>query len=459
MEDTRKKFKFQLNIGFIVFAIIFVYLTITIIVNLMKETVSVCRVEEGQIVNSASFTGVCIRDEDVINANGSGYINFYVGEGDKVANSGNIYLLSQNPPQVSSAKSFDETEASGTTAFSTTAYSDIRDQITVFSKNYTDSQFSQVYSLGYNLQSLSTEMVSAAKIQDYQASTSGGQVVKTTQSGIVSYSYDGYENLTVEAVTKEVISDSAYEQHQINPYTYIESGQPAYKLVHSHQWQIVIPLNEDQTSQLTDVTSVNLTFKKDNIETVSDFYIRQGSDGTYGVLTLNDYMVRYIAERYVDIEIIFEEASGLKIPTSALLSKDFYQIPIQYLVTDNRSYESGFYCERTNENGETVADFRTTGIYYQDEEYFYVSMDDYSLGDYIGKVNAGSEDERFRIGATGQLYGVYNVNKGYTQFEIVKILHRNSDYCIVEENLNYSVALYDNIVLNSETVSENQIVY
>ncbi len=459
MEDTRKKFKFQLNIGFIVFAIIFVYLTITIIVNLMKETVSVCRVEEGQIVNSASFTGVCIRDEDVINANGSGYINFYVGEGDKVANSGNIYLLSQNPPQVSSAKSFDETEASGATAFSTTAYSDIRDQITVFSKNYTDSQFSQVYSLGYNLQSLSTEMVSAAKIQDYQASTSGGQVVKTTQSGIVSYSYDGYENLTVEAVTKEVISDSAYEQHQINPYTYIESGQPAYKLVHSHQWQIVIPLNEDQTSQLTDVTSVNLTFKKDNIETVSDFYIRQGSDGTYGVLTLNDYMVRYIAERYVDIEIIFEEASGLKIPTSALLSKDFYQIPIQYLVTDNRSYESGFYCERTNENGETVADFRTTGIYYQDEEYFYVSMDDYSLGDYIGKVNAGSEDERFRIGATGQLYGVYNVNKGYTQFEIVKILHRNSDYCIVEENLNYSVALYDNIVLNSETVSENQIVY
>lgn len=459
MEDTRKRFKIQLNIGFIVFAIIFVYLTITIIVNLMKDTVSVCRVEEGQIVNSASFTGVCIRDEDVINANGSGYINFYVGEGDKVANSGNIYLLSQNPPQVSSAKSFDETEASEIAAFSAAAYSDIRDQITVFSKNYTDSQFSQVYSLGYNLQSLSTEMVSAAKIQDYQASTSGGQVVKTTQSGIVSYSYDGYENLTVETVTKEVISDSAYEQHQIDPYTYIDSGQPAYKLVHSHQWQIVIPLNEDQASQLADVTSVNLTFKKDNIETVSDFYIRQGNDGTYGVLTLNDYMVRYIAERYVDIEIIFEEASGLKIPTSALLSKDFYQIPIQYLVTDNRSYESGFYCERTNENGETVADFRTTGIYYQDEEYFYVSMDDYSLGDYIGKVNAGSEDERFRIGATGQLYGVYNVNKGYTQFEIVKILHRNSDYCIVEENLNYSVALYDNIVLNSETVSENQIVY
>lgn len=62
MKDPEKKFDFQLNIGFIVFAIIFVYLTITVIVNLMKENISVCRVEEGQIVNSASFTGVCVRE-------------------------------------------------------------------------------------------------------------------------------------------------------------------------------------------------------------------------------------------------------------------------------------------------------------------------------------------------------------------------------------------------------------
>ena len=83
MGDNRKRFKLQLNIGFIVFMILFIYLTITIAVNLMKERISVCRVEEGQIVNSASFTGVCIRDEEVVNASGNGYINFYVGEGDK----------------------------------------------------------------------------------------------------------------------------------------------------------------------------------------------------------------------------------------------------------------------------------------------------------------------------------------------------------------------------------------
>lgn len=108
---------------------------------------------------------------------------------------------------------------------------------------------------------------------------------------------------------------------------------------------------------------------------------------------------------------------------------------------------------------EVVADFRTNGIYYRDDQYFYVSMDDFKLGDYIGKVNSDSQDNRFRIGATGQLDGVYNVNKGYAQFEIVEVLHKNSDYCIVKENLDYSVALYDNIALNGSSASENEIVY
>lgn len=111
----------------------------------MKENVSVCRVEEGQIVNSASFTGVCIRDEEVVNASGNGYINFYVGEGDKVAKGGNIYLLNSNPPQSSNARN------SENTGLNALAYGDIRDQVTVFARNYTDSQFSQVYSLASNL--------------------------------------------------------------------------------------------------------------------------------------------------------------------------------------------------------------------------------------------------------------------------------------------------------------------
>ena len=98
MKEGKEKYNFQLNIGFIVFSIIFVYLTITIVVNLMKENNSVCRVEKGQIVNSDSFRGICLRDEQVVNAAGNGYINYYVGEGDKASSNGKVYLLNANPP-------------------------------------------------------------------------------------------------------------------------------------------------------------------------------------------------------------------------------------------------------------------------------------------------------------------------------------------------------------------------
>ena len=102
----------------------------------MKETISVCRVEQGQIVNSASFTGICIRDEEIISASDNGYINFYVGEGDKVSDSGKIYLLNSEPP-------IEDKTKDTSVINSQLDYSDMRDQVTVFSKNFNESQYNR----------------------------------------------------------------------------------------------------------------------------------------------------------------------------------------------------------------------------------------------------------------------------------------------------------------------------
>ena len=139
MKDPEKSFDFQLNIGFVVFAIIFIYLTITVIASFMKETISVCRVEEGQIVNSASFTGVCVRDEEVVTSTGNGYINFYVGEGEKVANAGNIYLLSSEAPE-SSSENLQDTAGTSTEI---TAKSGIR--FLFFQKLFKQSVFTNLF--------------------------------------------------------------------------------------------------------------------------------------------------------------------------------------------------------------------------------------------------------------------------------------------------------------------------
>ena len=67
--------------------------------------------------------------------------------------------------------------------------------------------------------------------------------------------------------------------------------------------------------------------------------------------------------------------------------------------------------------------------------------------------------ERFQVGMTGTLQGVYNINKGYTQFRQIKILSQNEEYTLVEEGTSYGLTVYDHIVLNGETVDEDEIIY
>ena len=54
--------------------------------------------------------------------------------------------------------------------------------------------------------------------------------------------------------------------------------------------------------------------------------------GSYlGYLAFDSSMVRYAQDRFVDVELILEDQSGLKIPKSAITKKDFYVIPEDYL--------------------------------------------------------------------------------------------------------------------------------
>ena len=57
------------------------------------------------------------------------------------------------------------------------------------------------------------------------------------------------------------------------------------------------------------------------------------------------------------------------------------------------------------------------------------------------------------------LQGVYNINKGYTQFRQINILYQNEEFTLVEEGTSYGLTVYDRIVLNGEAVSEDEVVY
>ena len=56
------------------------------------------------------------------------------------------------------------------------------------------------------------------------------------------------------------------------------------------------------------------------------FSIIEKSDGYYGKLSVDSYMIRYASERFLDIELVTTGKSGMKIPVSAVTENEFYVI-------------------------------------------------------------------------------------------------------------------------------------
>ena len=90
------KRKGHLNIGTILFGIIFVYLVFTVLIYFTKDRVSVYEVREGSILKDRNLTGMVLRKETVVNAEKSGYVNYFVDDAQKVALGTNIYTITSS---------------------------------------------------------------------------------------------------------------------------------------------------------------------------------------------------------------------------------------------------------------------------------------------------------------------------------------------------------------------------
>ena len=100
-----------------------------------------------------------------------------------------------------------------------------------------------------------------------------------------------------------------------------------------------------------------------------------------------------------------------------------------------------------------------TTLYDLKDGYYYIDVSGKSgitAGDYL--VKPGST-ERFQVGQTASLDGVYNINKGYTVFRQVEILSSNDEYYLINKGTSYGLSVYDHIVLDASTVSEGTIIY
>lgn len=449
----------NINVGMIIFAIIFIYLLFSVSTYLNRDMIQFYEVTEGGIVNNKIYTGLILRDEQVRNAEHSGYINYYLREGKRASVGTRIYSLDETGNLESLLK--DRADQGNT--LSDESLSELKKQLSSFVQTSNDVDFGGIYDARYSLEASVMEYSSFSTLDqlDRLAQESGivFEQVRTDVSGVVSYWFDDFDGMAPEAITAGAFDRSAYGRTFHRSGDLIDGGSPAYKVVASENWSILFPLSDEDKELYKDRTALTVNFKDYSMTTQGDFSVITGADGaSYGKLDFTKYLEQFISDRYVEFEIVVDQAQGLKIPITAVTEKNFYQIPLDYLMEGGDSSETGFLKEVYNENG-TSALFVPVTLYYNDEEYYYIDTEEeggLKAGDYVIKENS---DDRYQIGRTAPLKGVYNINKGYTIFKQIEILDSNSEYYTVRKNMSYGLSVYDHIVLDAALVEEGQLLY
>ena len=91
-----------------------------------------------------------------------------------------------------------------------------------------------------------------------------------------------------------------------------------------------------------------------------------------------------------------------------------------------------------------------------DEEYCYVDPLVFDETDVLLNINT-SESLAVSMIPRISIKGVYSANRGIAEFKMVTIIKTIDDFALVKSD--ESLNIYDNIILDSSKVYENQIIY
>lgn len=459
-QKEKKRLSF-INLGTIVFLVIIIYLTAYVIQYLGKEKLAIYEVSASNISENISGTGMILREETLMTTDEKGYVNYYVKDGSRVKKDGIVYTLDTTGKLQSYLNELLEEKNTVSDDEKQQVYEDLK----TFSDSFSDNNFSEIYEakseINHDLMSYTDTILADNKDKLEEEYGSGSYIeVKAEESGLVSFFSDGMEDLDESSFTEEDFKNNS-PMEDLRSKKELSAGSPVYRIVTGQNWTLVIPVNEDNYNRMKNLEekgthSVQVTFRKDNFVTNASFSCQKKGDSCYVMLNFDDYVQRYINQRYLSVRLQLSETSGLQIPSSSLVQKYVYKIPSEYLTKgSNSSSNNQVNVLSQNKDGEEVLTQVTVTKYRTEGQNVLIATDDLKEGDRISDVDKA---KTYTLKEKSVLQGVYVVNRGYAEFKPVTILERTEDYCIISAD-DSDVELYDRVILNSGTIEENQVIY
>jgi len=454
MSSKRVKLK-RVNAPMLILIVFLIYTAFIAFSYFNKKTIFSYEVRTGSLAKTNIYQGIAIRSEEIMPAIDTGYVEYFAREGEHVGIGDLIYSVDESGVMTGLINS----EAGGENSLTSEDLAELKNEISKFSSVYSSDDFGRTYDFLYSMNGMVLKLANANMLEEISkanATSDSVKLCKAEKTGYIVYNVDGYESLSVNGITESVFDTSTYEKQQLINSSLIDEGADAYKLITNENWSIVIQLDGERAAELADEGYVKVRFLEDQRVLSGKIDVFQVLDDFYGVLTFNSSVLAYCTERYIDVEIITQEETGLKIPISSIVYKEFYLVPEEYSVEEGEENSMYFYRKVFKEDGTLTAERINLHVYAKEDGFYYIDDQALEIGDYLLSKDMASE---YPVATKGQLVGVYNMNMGYADFRRIKKLYENEEYAIVESNTVYGLREYDFIVLDSTTVVEGGFVY
>ena len=343
------------------------------------------------------------------------------------------------------------------------AYDTIAEEIEYYRSTYKDDKFGNTYSFQNDINNMILELNTDAlydNIEDVVQNSNIKNIVidRAEVAGLISHTVDGMESIDENSINKEMFSNSKYDYTSNISGKLIEKNAPVYRIVKSDKWKIAIKLKKSQYKKLKNKDSIGIYFSKNKLSANAKLKTINVDGDRFAILELSDYLINFIDDRYVNIQLAFNTATGLKIPNSAIVEKVFYVVPKHCFTQGGNSDDFGLITKEYKRNGTIKTNFVGTIIYSEDEDNYFIDKNLFELGT---TVSIPGKKETYALNNVDTLQGVFSVNKGYCEFKNIVIKYSSDEYTIVEENSNIRlpIAKYDHIVLDATKDIEDKIIF
>ena len=445
-----------MNVAIVIFAAILLYVAVSVIISMNKEPVATYKVGDSDINNNINCTGIAIRNEIVVRTDRSGYITYFSRNNVKIKKGSSVCMIDDTGNMLSSS---DSPAAQGIT-LTQKDYQEIRKTISLYKMNYDDMQFFSVYNFKDEINSRVLEIANqilADRTGNDKNMSAAYKYILSPVSGILCFYTDGFEERTADSITASDFDRSAYVRNSFASGDIVNNGSIVFKLVEDENWNIVCHVSEDEAARLEGLDTAEINVNNSNFNMYVPFKVIEKDGEFFLNLDLKKYMSTFANERYLNVEVILDRYEGLKIPNTSIVSKKVYLLPEDYAAAGgNADIKNKVYRQSVDKDGNPTIEQITLDIYEKRDGFLLVDPASFAPSDVLVQLNTNKLLSVSLLGSE-DIKGVYLANEGVARFIEISIVKEGEEFTIV--NTGESLRKYDNIIMDSSDIKENQTIY